>query len=215
MQLRIDLHCHTLASYDCKTSLEAVVLACQHNKIDVLAITDHNEIWAAQKLAALGLANPQFIVGEEVYTNQGEIIGLFLQEKIARGQSPEHTLAEIHEQGGLALLPHGFDHLKPSTLKAVARERIKASLDIIEAFNGHTAQARSNHHALVWATSHGLPISGGSDAHRAADIGSVYLETTDTIIKTPMDLLAALKVGKIIGRRRNPILSFLREQFPA
>ncbi len=215
MSLRIDLHCHTLASYDCKTSLQAVVLACQQQKIDVLAITDHNEIWAAQELTALGLATPQFIVGEEVYTSEGEIIGLFLQEKIARGQSPERTLSEIHEQGGLALLPHGFDHWKPSTLKAVARERIKASLDIIEAFNGHTARARSNEYARVWAAIHNLPTSGGSDAHRAADIGSVYLETADRPIKTPSDLLAALKGGKIVGRRRNPILSFLREQFPA
>ncbi len=211
--MRIDLHCHTLASYDCKTSLEAVVLACQHKKLDVLAITDHNEIWAAQELAALGLTTPQFIVGEEVYTNEGEIIGLFLQQKIARGQSPERTLSEIHEQGGLALLPHGFDHWKPSTLKAMARERIRASLDIIEAFNGHTAQARSNHRARVWAASHDLPISGGSDAHRAADIGSVYLETATRVIENPADLLEALKAGKIVGRRRNPILSFLREQF--
>ena len=107
--LRLDLHCHSEASVDCITPLNAFPARCREQGIDIQAITDHNEIWGAQRLRELAGDDLTVIVGEEVSTSEGEIIGLFLKEKIPKGLSPEETVAEIKAQGGLVLLPHGFD----------------------------------------------------------------------------------------------------------
>ena len=211
--MRLDLHSHTLASADCKTPLELIAPACKAAGINVLAITDHNEIWGAQEMQAHTHKDLQIIVGEEVYTSEGEIIGLFLKELIPRGLSPEETVKQIHAQGGLALLPHGFDPLKPSRLKPSARKRIDTQLDIIEGLNGHVSWTGWNTQAVLWGKAHAKPLSAGSDAHRAADLGSVYVEVPDRQIDTSSDLLEALRLGNIHGRWRNPVLSFFKERF--
>ncbi len=213
--MRIDLHSHTQASPDCRTPLESVAAACAANGIDVLAITDHNEIWGAQKLASQDHPGLTIIVGEEVYTSEGEIIGLFLKELIPRGLTPEETVTRIHAQGGLTLLPHGFDPLKPSRLQPSARARVESQLDIIEGLNGHVSWTGWNAKAARWAKRHNRPASAGSDAHRAEDIGSVYLETPTRTILTPADLLEAIRDGQIYGRWRNPVTSYFRERFSA
>jgi predicted metal-dependent phosphoesterase TrpH len=210
--MKLDLHCHTQASFDCKTPLEAVYPACAARGLSALAITDHNQIWAALELQKHAPTGLHIIVGEEVYTSQGEIIGLFLQELIPRGLTPEQTLERIKAQGGLALLPHGFD-LKPSTLHASARERLAARLDIVEGFNGHAVRPDSNRQASAWAAAKGIPISVGSDAHRAADIGTSCLETPDAQVASPQDLLALLPQGRVVGQHRNALWSFLLERF--
>ena len=210
--MRLDLHSHTLASADCKTPLELIAPACKLAGIGVLAITDHNEIWAAQEMQSHAPPELQIIVGEEVYTSEGEIIGLFLSELIPRGLTPEETVSRIHAQGGLTLLPHGFDPLKPSRLQPAARRRVEAQLDIIEGLNGHVSWTGWNTQATLWGKAHERPLSAGSDAHRSADLGSVYAETPDRRIEAPVDLLAALRAGTIHGRWRNPVLSFFRER---
>jgi predicted metal-dependent phosphoesterase TrpH len=113
--MKVDLHCHSEASADCVTPIPLMPERCLERDIRVQAITDHNEIWGAQKLRDLVAAEQlplTIIVGEEVSTREGEIVGLFLEEKIEAGLSPEETVARILEQGGLVLLPHGFDPLK-------------------------------------------------------------------------------------------------------
>ena len=117
--MKIDLHCHSEASADCSTPLELFPARCRERGVWVQAITDHDQIWGAQKLQEMveeeKIKKAGFpltiIVGEEVSTLYGEIIGLFLKEKVPAGMSPKETVAAIKEQGGLVLLPHGFDPL--------------------------------------------------------------------------------------------------------
>ena len=210
--MRLDLHSHSLASHDCDTPLELIGPACKVAGIDVLAVTDHNEIWGALELAEHAGPDLQVIVGEEVYTTEGEIIGLFLQELIPRGLTPEATVERIHAQGGIALLPHGFDPLKPSRLTPAARARVSDQLEIIEGLNGHVSWTGWNTQAVLWGNLNGKLLSAGSDAHRAKDLGSVYVETPTRVINGPADLLEALKVGNLQGRWRNPVLSFFKER---
>ena len=109
--MKIDLHLHTEASFDCVVPLPQLLLQIGRAGIHVQAVTDHNEIWGAEKLQALAdrrrqthPETPQIIVGEEVSTNEGEIIGLFLTDQIPRDLSPEETVARIRAQGGLGAL---------------------------------------------------------------------------------------------------------------
>ena len=125
--MRIDLHCHSEVSWDCITPLALLPGRCREQGITVQAVTDHNEIWGAQRLKAMvenrdsAPINVQLdeeagpltiIIGEEISTSEGELIGLFLSQKIEPGLSPEETVQRIKDQGGLVLLPHGFDPLK-------------------------------------------------------------------------------------------------------
>ncbi len=103
--LKADLHVHTRYSEDSISSPEKIVQHCLKVGINCLAITDHNEISGAFEVKRI--APFKVILGEEVLTSQGEIIGYFLSEKIQPRLSPEETVARIKAQGGLACIPNG------------------------------------------------------------------------------------------------------------
>jgi predicted metal-dependent phosphoesterase TrpH len=222
--MRIDLHCHSEASWDCITPLALLPGRCYERGITVQAVTDHNEIWGAQKLKAMvengdselidvqtnGGAYPLIIiVGEEISTSEGELIGLFLSQKIEPGLSPEETIQRIKDQGGLVLLPHGFDPLKRWRLRPAARERIAASIDIVETFNTRVSRPRWNDQAADWAAERGLLMSAGSDAHTLADVGSAWVEAPAQPITGPGDLLQVLAASTPTGTWTQPVLAFL------
>jgi predicted metal-dependent phosphoesterase TrpH len=170
--MRVDLHCHSEASSDCWTPLEAFLTRCPQEGIAVQAITDHNEIWGAVKLQEMVAEKQEtleapltIIVGEEISSSQGEIIGLFLKEKIEPGLSPEETVQQIKDQDGLVLLPHGFDVLKRWRLKSAARRQIAEQIDIVEAFNARISLRYWNRRAASWAREREIHLSAGSDAH--------------------------------------------------
>ena len=209
--MKIDLHCHSEASADCVTPIERFPERCQERGIAVQAITDHNEIWGAQKLQALVEENGhplRVIVGEEVSTAEGEIIGLFLKEKIEAGLAPEETVARIQEQGGLVLLPHGFDPLKRFRLKDEARARIRDKIQIVETFNARISRPTWNRAAVTWAEEHGCLMSAGSDSHTLADIGEAWVEVPARPINIPADLLLALDGGVPVGIWTHPVLAY-------
>jgi len=208
--LRIDLHGHTDVSGDSSISPEMLLARCRAQGIGVQAITDHNEIRGALAVRSQVLAAGDdlvVIVGEEVTTREGEIIGLFLQERIEPGLSPEETVARIKAQGGLVLLPHGFDRLKRSSLRPEARERIAGSIDIVETFNARVSRRHWNRAAALWAEMHRLPMSAGSDAHTPADIGSAWVEVPAQPIRGPEDLLRALRQGVAMGEWWHPVVT--------
>lgn len=213
--MKLDLHLHTEASFDCVVPLPELLERLVATGIHVQAVTDHNEIWGAEKLQALAAERrktypetPQIIVGEEVSTREGEIIGLFLSEKIPRDLSPEETVARIRAQGGLVLLPHGFDPLKKKRLKPEALGRIAKDIDIVESFNARISRPRWNRAGAAWADAHGLPQSGGSDAHTLADVGDAWTETPERDVNTPEGLLEAVRAGEVSGRWTHPLLAF-------
>jgi predicted metal-dependent phosphoesterase TrpH len=149
------------------------------------------------------------MVGEEISTSEGELVGLFLQEEIKEGLTPEQTVAEIKRQGGLVLLPHGFDPLKRWHLRIEARKKITASIDIVETFNSRISRPRWNRAAVQWAEERGVPMSAGSDAHTIADIGNAWVEVPARPINSPAELLAALRDGVPMGVWTHPVIAFL------
>lgn len=216
MTQKIDLHLHTEASFDCVVPLPALLERLTETGITVQAVTDHNKIWAAQKVQALAdlrrrthPQTPQIIVGEEVSTLEGEIIGLYLTELVPRDLSPEETVKRIKAQGGLVLLPHGFDPLKKKRLTPAALARIADHIDIVETFNARISRPRWNRAGAAWAEAHGLPKSAGSDAHTLADVGDAWVETPETDVSTPEGLLEALRCGTVTGRWTHPLVAFV------
>jgi predicted metal-dependent phosphoesterase TrpH len=214
--MKIDLHCHSEASADCSTPLSLIPGRCLKRGIRVQAITDHNEIWGAQKLQELVASGEipdaegsTVIVGEEVSTQEGEIIGLFLNESIPAGLSAEETVERIKAQGGMVAIPHGFDPLKRWRLKPVALQRIVKEVDIVETFNARVSDVRWNQAAVDWAKEHGLLMCAGSDAHTLADIGSAWVEVPLRPIHSPQDLQQALEGGTPVGKWTHPALAFV------
>ena len=215
--MKIDLHCHTEASADCLTPLELIPTRCLQQEIRIQAITDHDEVRGAQQIRQMVHDDPALelviIVGEEIMTTQGEIIGLYLQEPIQPGLSPLETVDQIHEQGGLALLPHGFDPLKRFRLKPAAREEIADHIDIVETYNARISRLRWNEAARQWAAARDLPMSPGSDAHLLADIGAAWLEVPFQLVETPQQLLNCLREGEPTGKWTHPVQAYLQKQW--
>lgn len=215
--MRIDLHCHTEASHDCVTPIEQFPQRLLDRGINVQAITDHDQLWGALKLRELIASRPEWreritvIVGEEVSTREGEIIGLFLTELIPAGLSPEETVARIKAQGGLVCLPHGFDPLKVHRLQPAALARTIADFDIIEGFNARISNRRWNEDAAKYAAEHKLMISCGTDAHTWHDIGCAASIAPYRLIAGPADLLAALAGSRIAGTWTHPIPAFINK----
>lgn len=219
--MKMDLHCHSEASADCGTLLEWFPPRLRAQGIRVQAITDHNEIWGAQKLqemvaaetavaeTAAGAPPLTVIVGEEVSTNEGEIIGLFLKEKIPAGLSPEETVARIQAQDGVVVLPHGFDPLKRYRLTPEARARVVDDIDVIEAFNARVSRRRYNEAAVTWAEAHDVPVCAGSDAHTLRDVGSAWVEVPEKEIEGPDDLLFLLEGVTPTGKWVHPVLAYI------
>jgi predicted metal-dependent phosphoesterase TrpH len=208
--MRIDLHCHTEASHDCASPLDAVLTRCRQSSIAVQAVTDHNEIKGALELKRTATApgDPLIIVGEEVTSREGEIIGLFLEELIPAGLSPEEVVRRIRDQGGLVLLPHGFDPLKAHRLSPAARERIAGDIDIVEVFNARVSHPRRNKQAAVWAAERDLPASSGTDAHVVSALGTAWVETAPCDIDGPAELLEALREGTVSGTWTHPVAAY-------
>jgi hypothetical protein len=169
-EILADLHMHTNHSPDCATDVEALLDHCIAQGLGAIAITDHNEVSGA--LAAAAMDKPiTVIVGEEVKTSQGEVIGLFLQERIERGMSMAETIAAIQDQGGLVYMPHPFDRMHtipdPATLL-----RSLDDLDVFEVYNARLLFESFNADALRFATKYNLIQAAGSDAHVLPGIGT-------------------------------------------
>src|SRR3990170_2176074 len=134
--MKADLHAHTHFSRDALTSVETFVRRYQRAGIECVAVSDHNNIDGA--LAVRQTAPFRVIISEEIKSTEGEIIGLFLQETIRKGLTPEDTVRAIKEQGGLVLVPHPFDRVRKSPLREEALLRILPQVDVIEVFNSRT-----------------------------------------------------------------------------
>jgi len=146
--VKVDLHCHTIASKDSAATKEAIIAACRRKGIDILAITDHNRltVWQDDQV--------RFIPGEEILTTAGEIIGLFLREEVPPGLSPLETVRRIKAQGGLVYLPHPFDRFRRrSALQRAALAEIASYVDIIEGLNARTICNEDDKRARRWGSS--------------------------------------------------------------
>jgi predicted metal-dependent phosphoesterase TrpH len=200
----VDLHMHTDHSGDCATPVEVLLATARERGLGAIAVTDHNEISGA--LAARERAREldigvQVIVGEEVKTaDQGEVIGLFIEELIPRGMSMEETVAEIHRQGGLVYVPHPFDrlHAVPDYEHLL---KIVADVDAIEVFNPRVAIGAFNEEAARFAAKYRIVAGAGSDSHVAQGLGSVRIRMHE--FDGPAEFMQSLRDAEILTRPTN------------
>lgn len=190
---KVELHTHTWASPDSRLSIETIIRVNQERGIDALAVTDHNTMDGAFELAAR--APFTVILGEEIKSTEGDIIGLFLSEPIPRDMSPLETVAAIKGQGGLVLVPHPFDRFRRSALGQDATDSIVSDVDILEVFNGRTLRHGDNDAADAYAQSHGCIRSVGSDSHLAVEIGRCWQLVRPW--NGPEDFLEALRQAEL------------------
>jgi predicted metal-dependent phosphoesterase TrpH/glycosyltransferase involved in cell wall biosynthesis len=195
----VDLHMHTDHSNDCVTPVEVLLATAREKGLGAIAVTDHNEISGAlearAKAAEFGV---KVIVGEEVKTlDQGEVIGLFIEEKIPRGMTLEETIADIRRQGGIVYVPHPFDRLH-SVPDYEHLLRVVDDVDAIEVFNPRIAIPAWNEEAVRFAGKYRIPGGAGSDAHVAQGLGAVRIRMRD--FDGPEEFLLSLREADIIGR---------------
>jgi predicted metal-dependent phosphoesterase TrpH len=195
----VDLHMHTDHSSDCATPVEVLLATAREQGLGAIAVTDHNEVSGAlearEKASAAGV---KVIVGEEVKTaSQGEVIGLFLQEKIPRGLTLAETVAEIKRQGGLVYVPHPFDrmHSVPDYEHLLP---IVEEIDAIEVFNPRVAIGAFNEEAARFAAKYRIVAGAGSDSHVAQGLGSVRVRMHD--FDGPREFLQSLRDAEIVTR---------------
>ena len=195
----VDLHMHTDHSHDCATPVEVLLATARDQGLGAIAVTDHNEVSGAMEAAAKAAEyGVKVIVGEEVKTaHQGEVIGLFLQEKIPRGLSLAETVAEIRRQGGVVYVPHPFDrmHAVPDYEHLLD---VVQDVDAIEVYNPRVAIGSFNEEAARFAAKYRIPAGAGSDAHVAQGLGSVRVRMPD--FDGPVEFLEALRAAEIITK---------------
>jgi glycosyltransferase involved in cell wall biosynthesis len=195
----VDLHMHTDHSPDCATPVEALLDEARAQGLGAIAVTDHNEISGAleaqAKAADFGV---KVIVGEEVKTaSQGEVIGLFLTEKIPRGLTLAETVAEIRRQGGLVYVPHPFDrmHAVPDYEHLLT---IVDEVDALEVYNPRVAIGSFNEEAARFAAKYRIVPAAGSDSHVTQGLGSVRNRMRD--FDGPQEFLESLREAEIITK---------------
>jgi glycosyltransferase involved in cell wall biosynthesis len=198
--IHVDLHMHTDHSPDCATPVDTLLDTAKKVGLGAIAITDHNEISGA--LEARKRANGiKVIVAEEVKTaDQGEVIGLFIEEKIPRGMTLQETIAEIRRQGGLVYVPHPFDrmHAVPDYEHLLD---VVEQIDAIEVFNPRVAFSAFNEEAARFAAKYRIVAGAGSDSHVAQGLGSVKIRMRD--FDGPEEFLESLRDADIVRKRQS------------
>ena len=194
--LRVDLHTHTMWSGDSTTTPAEFAAAVAASGLDVVCITDHNAVAGAVELG--DQLDCRVIVGEELRTAAGEIIGLFLTERIPTGVGHVDAAKAIRDQGGVVYIPHPFDPMRRNMNEAALYELAEADLiDAVEVLNAKTSLPSLNRRAAEFASEFGIVGGAGSDGHVPDALGAAYVEIPD--FDGPMQFLASLAVGQVVG----------------
>lgn len=201
--IRIDLHTHSTGSPDGSISLEDYRKLLNDRTLDYIAITDHNTIEEA--LIIQKQLGDRIIVGEEIMTRDGEIIGLYLSTKITPGMSAQETVTAIKNQGGLVYIPHPFETVRKGISKETL-DTIAGSVDIIEVHNGRAVFQNKGPQAVTWSRVNSVVGAASSDAHGVSGMAS----TSTTIAEKPTKktLVSLLEKARFTAKRP-PLLSLL------
>ena len=196
----IDLHCHTKGSFDSLTDPRAAMNAARSRGLTHLAITDHDRIDVAVRARDAAPDGLTVIVGSEVKTLDGDLICLFLDERIPPGLPAAEAIAAVRAQGGLVGIPHPFDRFRGSLLNDPRLEDLAGRVDWVEGWNARVIGRGGNERAAEFALAHRLPSVAVSDAHTSVEIGVAYT-VVDGNPSTPDGLLAALATVAIVPGR--------------
>lgn len=175
--VRVDLHCHTMWSGDATTTPDELAAAVREAGLDVLCITDHATTTGAEKLREENALPCGVVVGEEVRCGEGELIGLFLTERVPPGLSARDAAVAIRDQGGVVYVPHPFDPLRKCLPEAALVALADAGLiDAVEALNAKVSLQSLNRRAAEFAAERGLLAGAGSDAHEPSAFGAAFVD---------------------------------------
>ncbi|MBN1856689.1 MAG: PHP domain-containing protein [Dehalococcoidia bacterium] len=221
---KIDLHVHTCYSSDSNTSLTAIAEQCRRASVDGVAITDHNCIEGALRLREMGTV--RVIVGEEIRTACGELIGLFLERLIPKGLSPMETIRLVREQGGLVCVPHPLGrrpfssrnslgtvadgHYFPSkpvlSRNSLLTDEILGQVDMVEVMNARTAFESTWIACRHLADMNELIPCAGSDAHTLREIGRATVEIAE--FSDAQTFMAAMRKARLSGVKSSMFIHF-------
>jgi len=175
--MKFDLHAHSKYSPKCGYMEPKLIVKLARKKgLDGIAVTDHDTIKGALKTREYADKDLRVIIGSELMTSRGEIIGLFLSEEIL-STDLIGVIEEIHDQNGVAIVPHPFDTLRRSALWPT--EKDVGYLDGVEGFNARNVYQKSNIDAIEFGKEHKLAITAGSDAHFSNEVGNAGVITDD------------------------------------
>jgi predicted metal-dependent phosphoesterase TrpH len=197
--LRMDMHLHTSASFDCVSRPQEVLRTARARGLDRIVVTDHNEIRGALELHAL---DPErVLVGEEVKTREGiDVIGILLTELIPKETPAREVCERIRDQGGVVYVPHPFDGARGRG--GLYLDEIADLVDVVEVHNARCLRSATNARAEAWARERGKLRGAGSDAHTLAELGAGHVELPPFEPERE-SLLAALAGARIAGTRHS------------
>lgn len=169
-----DMHVHSKYSFDSCLELEKIIKIAIKRGFDGISITDHNTIKGGLEAKKYETDDFKIIIGSEISTERGDVIGIFLSEEI-QSNDFYRVISEIKDQNGIIIIPHPFDESRHSALNPTD-EDIK-NIDCIEGFNSRCIYQRYNINAIEFGKRHKIPITAGSDAHFANEIGNAGIIT--------------------------------------
>lgn len=194
--MKVEVHVHTRYSGHSILRVEDVARIAKKRCLDVVAIADHNVIRGAIELSKVFPT----IIAEEISSNEGHVIGLFLREKVEKGPTLE-VMDKIRAQGALVMIPHPFDTMRK---EALMREELVSRGDIIEVFNSRVLRQEDNERARKFAVDKGLPMIVGSDAHTSIEIGRSFIEIDS--VDDPRSFMRALVSAKLHSKRSSVLV---------
>jgi predicted metal-dependent phosphoesterase TrpH len=196
-----DLHMHTEHSHDCAVPVGTLLDYAEAQGLGAIAVTDHNVFAGAREAVELARTRELVVIpGEEVKTDGGEVIGLFLEHEIPRGMSMGDTIAAIREQNGIVYVPHPFDRLH-TIPAAQSLHRHLAEIDVFEVYNARLLFEGFNDEALRFARKYNLTMGAGSDAHVLQGVGTGLVRMR--AFETPEEFLISLRSAEILRRPKS------------
>lgn len=204
--LKTVFHVHTDYSDDSENSVDHLLESARRHQIDCLAVTDHDTIEGAEALAAQAGPDLKVIVGQEISTTEGHLIGLFLHEPVEPKLSPRRTAEAIKNQGGLIVVPHPFNTLFGCSLREAVFDIIDL-LDLVEISNAQNLLPYPNRKAEQLARRFDFPGLVGVDCHHRDSVNSCYQYLAP--FDGPASFLASSRRARIV-RGRHSLGYFLR-----
>jgi len=201
--IKAEFHCHTICSKDSSNRLPQLIAAARARGITRLAITDHNKIACA--LLAQKMDPELIIVGEEVLTQNGELLAYYLEEEIPARLPAMQTIELLKAQGAFIAVPHPFD-IRRHGWRIPQLLEILPYVDALEVFNARCLRRAINEKALAFAQQHHVLMQAGSDAHSLVELGLAVVELPE--FDNPPELRTALKNARISGRLLSPLDHF-------
>lgn len=200
---KVDLHSHSIISHDGGIKAVEYEQALESGKLDCIAVTDHNETSFARIMHQKH--GDKIIVGEEITTTDGELIGLYLKDTIAPGFSALETAKRIHAQDALVYVPHPFETFRKGIQKEVL-EKMTEEIDIVEVWNGRGVLRGKPKEAALFASHYELAVAASGDAHARQGLGYTYSEVEDFPTRTS---LKRLLTRPLLAKRYAPPYTLL------